>query len=171
MLCIGFLPSWDWVGYGWRVVELFACWRGQFKSHFIIEVWKLITQCLMWCIWRECNAWNFEDCKSTVTKLKTIVFKTLFIWMDAYNCSCFSNFLFLDLCFSSTYWFFYLVYFPCTWVAPFCTFLWNEFLIKKIIDYLGWKSFLEALCCVSVLPLHAYLLLFCPSFRLTMPWQ
>ena len=34
---------------------------------------------------------------------EAIVFKTLYVWLAAYNCSHISNFLeFLDLCFSST---------------------------------------------------------------------
>jgi hypothetical protein len=34
-----------------------------------------------------------EIVEGTVAKLKTVMFKSLYIWMSAYNYSCFSNFL------------------------------------------------------------------------------
>lgn len=58
----------------------------------------MIPLCLMWSIWRECNARNFEDCERKVIKLKVIMFKSPYVLMVAYNCSHFSNFLeFLDM--------------------------------------------------------------------------
>jgi hypothetical protein len=61
----------------------------------------MILLCLMWCIWREHNTRNLKDCEKTVIELKAIMFETLYVWIVAYNCSLFSNFLkFLDLCFS-----------------------------------------------------------------------
>jgi hypothetical protein len=35
------------------VVDLFACWIGQYCSSQSITVWKMIPSCLMWCIRRE----------------------------------------------------------------------------------------------------------------------
>jgi hypothetical protein len=37
------------------VVELLACWKGQFRSHYNLEVWKLIPLCLIRCILRKHN--------------------------------------------------------------------------------------------------------------------
>jgi len=37
--------------------------------------------CLMWCIWGEHNARNFEDCERTVIELKAMMFKTLYGWI------------------------------------------------------------------------------------------
>jgi len=41
--------------------------------------------CLMWCIWRERNSRSFEDCERTTIELKAIIFKSLYVWMSAYN--------------------------------------------------------------------------------------
>jgi hypothetical protein len=40
----------DWVMLR-RVVDLFACWRGQFDSLHNVTLWKMILSFLMWCIW------------------------------------------------------------------------------------------------------------------------
>jgi hypothetical protein len=82
-----------------QVVDLLANWRGQFGSHHNIEVHRMVPLYLMWCIWRDCNAQNFEDCNRTVMELKAILFKTVYGWMVAFNGSHVSNFReFLDLC-------------------------------------------------------------------------
>jgi len=73
-----------------------AGWGGH---HCNIKVWSMVPPCLMWRIWRGHNTQNFEDCERTVIGLKAIMFKSLYVWMIAYNSSRFSNFLeFLDLC-------------------------------------------------------------------------
>jgi hypothetical protein len=92
-----------------QVVELLAC-RSQFGSLCNIDVWKMILLCLMWYIWRECNARNFEDCERMVKEIKAIMLKSLYVWMTAYNCSHFSKFLkFLDVLF----FFFFIERFSC----------------------------------------------------------
>jgi hypothetical protein len=46
-----------------RMVKMLASWTGQFGSHYCIGVWRMVPLFLMWCIWRECNARNFENCE------------------------------------------------------------------------------------------------------------
>jgi hypothetical protein len=41
--------------------------------------------CLMWCIWRERNTMNFKDCEISTIELKTVMFRSLYAWMVAYN--------------------------------------------------------------------------------------
>lgn len=76
-----------------QVVELVACWRGQFGSHCNIEIWKMIPMYLMWCIQRERNARNIKHCERTVAELKTVTFKSLYVSMAIYKHSHFYNFL------------------------------------------------------------------------------
>ena len=54
-------------------------------SHHNIEVWRMVPLCLIWCIWREHNVQNFKDCERTVIELRVIMFKSLYVWMAAYN--------------------------------------------------------------------------------------
>jgi hypothetical protein len=82
-----------------RVIELLASWGVKFGSYHNIEVWRMVPLCLMWYIWKERNARNFEDCERLIIELKAIMFKSLYVWMVVYNSSLFSNFLeFMDLC-------------------------------------------------------------------------
>jgi hypothetical protein len=70
---------------------------------------------------------NFEDCERRVIELKTIMFKSIYVWMIDYNSACFSNFLeFMDLYSSSSSFCVSLVYLGCT----LCAFI---FLYKKKI--------------------------------------
>ena len=39
--------------------------------------------CLMWCLWRERNARQFEGCERRIADLKHIVLNTLFDWVSA----------------------------------------------------------------------------------------
>jgi hypothetical protein len=62
----------------------------------------MTPHCMMWCIWRECNSRNYEDCERTVVEIKDMMFKMLYGYLVATNSARFSNFLkILDLCSSS----------------------------------------------------------------------
>jgi hypothetical protein len=50
----------DWVMLR-RVRELSMSWGGQVGRRDILELWRLVPLCLMWCIWRERNAQSFKD--------------------------------------------------------------------------------------------------------------
>ena len=64
------------------VVELLACWQGNFGHHCNGAIWMAVPHCLMWCIWRERNNQCFEDSKKTIANLKLFFFKTLLDWMS-----------------------------------------------------------------------------------------
>jgi hypothetical protein len=62
------------LGLAWlmprRVVGLFVCWRCQFSSSHSAALWRMISSCIMWCIWGEKNDHSFEDRKRTMVDLK-----------------------------------------------------------------------------------------------------
>jgi hypothetical protein len=82
----------DWVMLR-RVVDLFACWRGQFDSLHNVTLWKMILSFLMWCIW--------SGEKEITVVLKTMrgngelkdffCFYTLYRWVTAYDYFHFSS--------------------------------------------------------------------------------
>jgi hypothetical protein len=81
------------------VLDLLACWQGSFGKHRLVEVWRCIPHCLMWCIWRERNMRSFEGVEHTLLSLKNTFLKTLFEWVCALGCLPCESFLeFLDLC-------------------------------------------------------------------------
>lgn len=59
------------------VAELLASWRSQFGSHHNLKAWRMAPHCVIWCIMREWNSRNFEDCEKNVIELKDKMFKTL----------------------------------------------------------------------------------------------
>lgn len=73
------------------IVDLLACWQGFFGKHNNNEIRKAIPYCLMWCIWIEMNARNFEGCEWTILDLKLQIFRTLYEWMAATRLFSFSN--------------------------------------------------------------------------------
>lgn len=89
-LCKRKVWIWTWIGvisfitlFGihWvmlkTAVELLACWQGKFGHHRNGVIWKVVSYCLMWCIWRGRNNWSLENSKRTVANLKFFFFKTL----------------------------------------------------------------------------------------------
>lgn len=51
------------------------CLRGLFGRHHSLAMWKMISSCLMLCIWKERNNQSFEDhCETTVAELKNLFF-------------------------------------------------------------------------------------------------
>ena len=66
-----------------RVIDLFACWQGNFGRHQHINIWRAIPHCLMWCVWKERNARTFEGCEQTVAELKLLFLHMLFDWTSA----------------------------------------------------------------------------------------
>ena len=66
-----------------KVLEVFESWQGKFGQHRNIIFWRLVSHCLMWCIWRERNARCFEGCERSL--------HALLVWSVALShCSCFS---------------------------------------------------------------------------------
>jgi hypothetical protein len=85
-----------WVMLG-RVKDLYASWWTEGRSRSAV-VWKMISLCLMWCLWSERNARCFEDSTRTSEELIHFFFFTLLTWMAAWLAPLvisFSDFLFL----------------------------------------------------------------------------
>jgi hypothetical protein len=60
-------------------------------------VWKMVSSCLLWCLWRELNDRRFEDHKRMVVELKSFLFNIFYLWITALD---FPNVLdFLDFFF------------------------------------------------------------------------
>ena len=78
------------------VVELLACWQGQFGRHRNRYIWIVVPHCLIWCIWKKRNSRCFEDSDCSMPDLKLLSFRTLiYVWRN----QPFSSILdLLDLC-------------------------------------------------------------------------
>jgi hypothetical protein len=80
-------------------------------------MWKTVSSCLLWCLWRKRTNISFEDRERTLVKLKSFFFNTLYIWAVAFVAPLvlsfldfFVLFLLLPVCFSCIL----LVYLGCT---------------------------------------------------------
>ena len=114
----------QWVMLRW-VVDLLTSWKRRFVRHHIASIWNAIPLCIMWSIWRECNAHGVEDSEKTILKLKPLQLKTLYNWITTSGCFYFSNLLeFIDHFFLMISWCF--LYTSCVHgLYPLCTT--NEF--------------------------------------------
>ena len=72
-----------WVKRQWW---LLASWQGRLGHHLNGVIWKAISHCLMWYIWREQNDRSFEDSERTLPDLKLFFFKTLLDWKSVVGC-------------------------------------------------------------------------------------
>jgi hypothetical protein len=82
-----------------RLKECLGSWRGQKGNRIVIQIWKKAPLCVMWCLWRERNARNFEDRELGIIKSKKMVLQTLFSWRVLWHSSQVSMLAeFLDLC-------------------------------------------------------------------------
>jgi uncharacterized membrane protein YqjE len=57
-------------------VDIIACWWTADRTQSIV-VWKIVHFCLLWCLWRERNDRNFEDCERTLEELESFFSHTL----------------------------------------------------------------------------------------------
>ena len=80
-----------------KVIQLFESWQGKFRRHCNIDFWRLVPQCLMWCIWRERKVRSFEGCEHYMLEIKFFFFFFLANspWLE---CSFVSFFLFFLSC-------------------------------------------------------------------------
>jgi hypothetical protein len=53
----------------------------------MLAVWKMV-HCLLWCLWREHNDRNFENCERTLLEFKSLFFITLYFWTVAFLALC-----------------------------------------------------------------------------------
>jgi hypothetical protein len=49
------------------------------------EVWRLVPLRVMRCIWRERNAWHFEDIETSMFELRKFLVNTLYTWIAAHH--------------------------------------------------------------------------------------
>lgn len=58
-----------------RVVDLLACWNSRHRSSQLAAAWRMISLCIMWCLWLERNERCFNDKEQTVEDIwKLFVF-------------------------------------------------------------------------------------------------
>ena len=50
------------------VVNMYACWWTSGNT-WSVAMWKMVSTCLLWCLWREMNDKCFEEIKSFSSKL------------------------------------------------------------------------------------------------------
>jgi hypothetical protein len=66
-----------------RVVNLYACFWIASRTRSA-AVWKTVSSCPMWCLWREINDRSFEDREKTLEEIKSLFFNTLYLWTTTY---------------------------------------------------------------------------------------
>ena len=61
------------------VVSLLFAWRSWLGKQFSSN-WNMLPVCIMWLIWQESNMHTFEDAKTPLDILKSLLVGTLFEW-------------------------------------------------------------------------------------------
>ncbi|KAF5457906.1 hypothetical protein F2P56_021979 [Juglans regia] len=65
------------------VMDALACWTSIRGMRQIKAVWKMIPNCILWCLWQERNERIFEDKERSIAELKMLFFRTLCTWAHA----------------------------------------------------------------------------------------
>jgi hypothetical protein len=82
-----------------RLKECLGSWRGQKDNRTVLQILRMALLCVMWCLWRERNAWSFEDRELGIIELKKRVLQTLFSWRVLWHSSQVSTLVeFIDFC-------------------------------------------------------------------------
>jgi Na+/H+ antiporter NhaC len=68
-----------------RVLDLLSSWGNSLGHGQAKQIWKQVPLCVMWGLWRERNAWHFEDVEMSVLELCRNVLNALFIWVLAHH--------------------------------------------------------------------------------------
>jgi hypothetical protein len=66
-----------------RIIDLLVCWWS-FGRPQSAMVWKMMSICLFWCLWRERNNRSFEDLESTLKEILSSFYLTLYFCITAY---------------------------------------------------------------------------------------
>jgi hypothetical protein len=90
----------SWVMLLW-VVDLFTCWWRGGRSQSAV-VWKMVSCCLLWCLWRERNDRQFEEKGRTIEEFISFFFHSLYSWMAAFLAPSVISFIDFLLLFSSS---------------------------------------------------------------------
>jgi hypothetical protein len=67
------------------VLELLTSWGTSFGYGPAKEDWRLVPLYLMWCIWREQNAQQFEDVETSMVELRKHLLNMLYIWIASHH--------------------------------------------------------------------------------------
>ena len=73
------------------VVDLLTCWNGLLGNSEAGKVWKMISHCLMWCLWRERNDRTFNGVEKSIPALKFNFLHTFLYWSKASHLACSSS--------------------------------------------------------------------------------
>ena len=65
------------------VIDLLNCWNGNRGKSEAGKIWKMIPQCLMWCLWRERNDRTFNGVEKSILAIKFQFVHTLLDWLKA----------------------------------------------------------------------------------------
>jgi len=68
-----------------RVLNLLSSWGNLLGCGQVQQIWKQVTLCVMWGIWRERNARHFEDVEMPELELCRNVLNMLFVWVSAHT--------------------------------------------------------------------------------------
>ena len=111
------------LGYASKGERIVGELEGTIGKHIALKIWRLVPLCLMRCLWRERNARSFEDRENGLLELKKMMLQSLlYTWRVAHNSlfvfQSFWNFVILFLFYRG-----FLLFFLCTRIVPFCTFI------------------------------------------------
>jgi hypothetical protein len=66
-----------------RVINLFACWW-KFGRPRSAAIWKMVSICIFWCIWKEKNLRYFEDLEGSIEDILVLFFHKMYLWTVAF---------------------------------------------------------------------------------------
>ena len=82
-----------------KLRDLIACWPGALGRLSYAVIWKVISHCLVWSMWREHNLRTFEGRGMSSPDLQSLFFRMLFDWIQVTSLFSFSSFQdFIDSC-------------------------------------------------------------------------
>jgi hypothetical protein len=79
-----------------------------------VVIWKMVSICIFWCVWKEKNIRRFEDLESFMEDILSLFFHTLYLWTVAFFSSLSINFTDFLVRFSIPSYVFPFVYFQYT---------------------------------------------------------
>jgi hypothetical protein len=82
-----------------RVIDLFACWWKSGRP-MSAAIWKIVSICIFWCVWKEKNLRCFEDLKSSIEDILALFFHTLYLWTVVFLSPLAISFVDFLVCFS-----------------------------------------------------------------------
>ena len=107
--CLGFS---GWCRIANTIVSLLCAWRN-WLGNYSSNVWNIVLAYLMWWVWKECNAWTFEDTERPIYQLKNLLARTLFEWSRIWSLTHCISLSFFLISVGVSIWFFSWYYFLC----------------------------------------------------------